>query len=72
MVALKRYIGITPTSPHLVKQERRGGIETGTTHNFRRGCDVKQERRGGIETPAIGYTAHGSTSKQERRGGIET
>ena len=72
MVALKRDTK-APTSRHTsVKQERRGGIETGFANIL---CDIgqeKQERRGGIETRRRWSSAARPRQKQERRGGIET
>mgnify|MGYP006977944598 CR=1 FL=1 len=72
MVALKQQPCRRAESWRQPKQERRGGIETGTRLTYVTDGILKQERRGGIETQSQPGPEGDSTSKQERRGGIET
>ena len=72
MVALKLSYRLSPSRHGEGKQERRGGIETGSPTGEGRPLDPKQERRGGIETSPPDKIPPRPLSKQERRGGIET
>ena len=53
MVALKRWRENLPDGTIVVKQERRGGIETGEGDEDTPSRRKKQERRGGIETSGL-------------------
>ena len=73
MVALKRILSSGIHSPHPLKQERRGGIETqsrdGEEYGFEnrsRNAVVALKRR------RLQWNPTDAESKQERRGGIET
>ena len=72
MVALKPHLAGRAIACWRLKQERRGGIETGAPGASCRAQTSKQERRGGIETRAASSPRAGPGGKQERRGGIET